>query len=151
MVPFFKKKDFFSTEQKERIVTAIRSMEQQTSGEIRVFVENKNPLLDPVERAQQVFNKLKMENTQHRNAVLLYIAVKHKELALFGDEGIYKATGNGYWNEAVSKMITRFKGHDLTEGIVHCIHQLGQTLKEKFPYNSKDDKDELPGDIIFGE
>jgi uncharacterized membrane protein len=45
LFPFFKKKDFFSEEEKERIVTAIRSMEQQTSGEIRIFVESKNPFV----------------------------------------------------------------------------------------------------------
>ena len=146
----FKRKEFFSEAQKERIVSAIRAMEQQTSGEIRVFVESKNPFMDPVDRAAEVFFKLKMEKTDQRNGVLLYIATKHKELALFGDEGIYKATGAGFWNNAVKNMISHFNGDDICEGMVQCIHEVGETLKEKFPYNRTEDKNELPDEIVFG-
>lgn len=151
LFPFFKKKEFFSAEEKERIVTAIRSMEQQTSGEIRVFVESKNPFVDPIDRAAELFFKLKMEKTDHRNGVLLYIATKHHELALFGDEGIYKATGAEYWDSAVKNMISKFNGDDICEGMVQCIYQVGQTLKEKFPYNRTEDKNELPDEIVFGK
>ena len=150
MFSLFKKKDFFSAGQKERIVAAIRSTEQQTSGEIRVYVESKNPFVDPVDRAAKIFFKLKMEKTEHRNGVLLYIATKHKELALFGDEGIYKATGAEYWNDAVKNMISLFDGDDICEGMVKCIRQVGETLKEKFPYVRTADKNELPDDIVFG-
>ena len=82
MSPLFKKKEFFSAPQKERIVAAIHEMEQQTSGEIRVYVESKNPMVDPLERAAQVFHNLQMEKTGARNAVLLYIATRHRELAV---------------------------------------------------------------------
>lgn len=149
--PFFKKKDFFSTKEKERIVTAIRSMEQQTSGEIRVYVESKNPFVAPIDRAAEIFFKLKMEKTDHRNGVLLYVATTHKELALFGDEGIYKATGAVYWDNAVKEMISKFHGDDICEGMVQCIYQVGETLKEKFPYIRTEDKNELPDDIVFGK
>lgn len=151
MFPFFKKKEFFSVEQKERIVAAIQAMEQQTSGEIRVYVESKNPFMDPVDRAAEVFFKLKMEKTDERNGVLLYIATRHKELALFGDEGIYKATGAEYWNNAVKNMMSHFNGDDICEGMVQCIRQVGETLKEKFPYNKTEDKNELPDEIVFGD
>ena len=150
MFSLFKKKEFFSADQKERIVAAIRSMEKQTSGEIRVYVESKNPFVDPVYRAAKIFFKLKMEKTDNRNGVLLYIATKHKELALFGDEGIYKATGADYWNGAVKNMISHFNGDDICEGMVQCIKQVGETLKEKFPYNRTEDKNELPDEIVFG-
>lgn len=150
MFSLFKKKEFFSAVQKEKIVAAIRSMEQETSGEIRVYVESKNPFMNPVDRAAEIFFKLKMHETEHRNGVILYIATKHHELALFGDEGIYKATGAEYWDSAVQHMISQFKGDDICEGMVQCIQQVGQTLKEKFPYIKTDDKNELPDDIVFG-
>jgi uncharacterized membrane protein len=150
MFSLFKKKEFFTAAQKERIVAAIRSMEQETSGEIRVYVESKNPFMDPVDRARQIFFKLKMQETDHRNGVILYIATKHHELALFGDEGIYKATGAEYWDSAVKNMISKFKGDDICEGMVECIRTVGETLKEKFPYHKTEDKNELPDDIVFG-
>jgi uncharacterized membrane protein len=148
---FFKKKEFFSAPQKARIVAAIQEMEKQTSGEIRVYVESKNPMMNPLERAAQVFYKLQMEKTDGRNGVLLYIAHKHRELALFGDEGIYAATGADYWDKAVKDMIGHFKGHNICEGVVQCIHQVGQTLKEKFPYSAETNKNQLPDDIVFGD
>jgi uncharacterized membrane protein len=149
--PLFKKKPFFTPDEQLRIVDAIRACEKQTSGEIRVFVESKNPLMSPVERAATVFFKLKMEETDHRNGVLLYLAVKHREVALFGDEGIYKAAGAAYWDEEVRKMIGQFKQEHLVDGMVQCIKEVGETLRDKFPYIPTEDKNELPDDIVFGK
>ena len=151
LLDFIRKKHvFFSEQEKEKIVAAIHSMEQETSGEIRVYVEHKNPFMDPVDRAKEIFHKLNMGKTKHRNGVLLYIAMKHRELALYGDEGIYNATGQDYWSNAVTKIISHFKGNNICNGIVHCIHEVGQTLREKFPYDP-DDTNELSDDIVFGE
>jgi uncharacterized membrane protein len=148
--PLFKKKEFFTAEQKGRIVEAIRIAERETSGEIRFYVESKNPFMDPIDRAGEIFFQLKMQNTQHRNAVLLYIAMKDHEVALFGDEGIYKMVGKEYWDKAVTNMIAKFKGEHIVDGIEQCISQIGQTLKQTFPYEATTDKNELPDDLVFG-
>ena len=50
---FFKKKAFFSEQDQARIVAAITSAEKSTSGEIRLFVESKNPYMDPLQRAER--------------------------------------------------------------------------------------------------
>ncbi len=149
--PFFKKKAFFSPPDQARIVEAIRIAEKETSGEIRIYIESKNPLVDPLERATEIFLQLKMENTAHRNAVLLYIAMKDHELALFGDEGIHKKVGSEYWKNAVKNMIAEFANQHIASGIEQCILQIGQTLKETFPYEATTDKNELPDDIVFGK
>ena len=149
--PLFKKKEFFSAEDKAQIVEAIRMAEKETSGEIRIYVESKNPFVDAIDRAAEVFFKLKMENTEHRNAVLLYIAMDHQELALFADEGIYKKAGAEYWNNAVKNMIAQFTKDNISNGIEQCVKQIGETLKEKFPYIPTEDKNELPDEIVFGK
>ncbi len=151
LFPFFKKKDFFSGDEKRRIVEAIRHAEQQTSGEVRVYVESKNPYVATMDRAAEVFYDLKMDKTDHRNAVLLYIATTHKELALFGDEGIYEKAGELFWNNAVKKMLRDFVADDVCAGMIQCITTIGETLKEKFPYNREEDKNELPDEIVFGK
>jgi uncharacterized membrane protein len=151
MFSFFKKKEFFAADQQARIVEAIRRSEKTTSGEIRVYVESKNPMVDPIDRAAEIFFKLKMERTDHRNAVLLYIAMDHHELALFGDEGIHKAVGTAYWNNEVKQMLGYFKQEHFVEGIVQCVHHIGDTLTGKFPYIPTEDKNELPDDIVFGK
>lgn len=146
-----KPKEFFSAKDKEQIVQAIRNAERETSGEIRVYVESRNPLVNVMERAAEIFFNLKMQQTDDRNAVLLYIAMKDKELALFGDEGIYKRVGVDYWNNEVKNMISQFSKDNISNGIEQCIQHIGQTLKEKFPYNTTTDRNELPDDIVFGK
>ena len=149
--PLFKKKAYFSPQQQATIVEAIRIAEKETSGEVRIYVEGKNPFMDPIDRAKEIFFQLKMENTTHRNAVLLYIAMKDHELALFADEGIYQKIGAQYWNDAVKQMITKFTKDDISKGIEQCILQIGHTLMVTFPFDANTDKNELPDDIVFGK
>ncbi|MEP7110529.1 MAG: TPM domain-containing protein [Ferruginibacter sp.] len=149
--PFFKKKVFFSEQDQARIVEAIRIAEKETSGEIRIYVESRNPFMDPLDRAAEIFFQLKMQNTTHRNGVLLYLAMKDHELALFGDEGIHNKVGAEYWKNAVKNMIAQFANQNMGTGIEQCILQIGQTLKETFPYESNTDKNELPDDMVFGK
>jgi uncharacterized membrane protein len=151
MFSFFKKKEFFSAADKVQIVEAIRVAEKETSGEIRIYVESKNAYMDAIDRAAEIFFKLKMQETDHRNAVLLYIAMKDHELALFADEGIYQKAGKAYWDDEVKKMLSQFTKDNISNGIVQCVKEIGETLKEKFPYIPKEDKNELPDEIVFGK
>jgi uncharacterized membrane protein len=151
LFPLFKKKAFFSAEEQKVIVDAITAAEKETSGEVRIFVESKNEFMDPLDRAKEIFAKLEMQKTKHRNAVLLYIATEHKELALLGDEGIYTALGKSYWDTAVKNMIAHFAGNNIVAGVEQCIKEIGQTLKTKFPFDPLEDKNELPNDIVFGK
>ena len=149
---FLKKKTtFFTAEEQALIVKAIQASEKTTSGEIRIFVESKNPFVDPLDRASEIFFKLKMQNTVHRNAVLLYIAMDSHELALFADQGIYEKVGAAYWDNAVKNMLAEFQRDHITKGIEDCVRMIGATLTEKFPYISTEDKNELPDDIVFGK
>jgi len=148
---FFNNREFFSAKDKAQIVEAIRLAEKETSGEIRIYVEAKNPFMDAIDRAAEIFFKLKMQETDHRNAVLLYIAMDHHELALFADEGIYQKAGAAYWDNAVKNMLSQFTKENISNGIEQCIAQIGQTLKEKFPYIPTEDKNELPDEIVFGK
>lgn len=146
-----KGKSILTAEENRRIVSAIRNSEVRTSGEIRVYIESRNPLVNPLERAAEVFYRLKMENTIHRNGVLVYVAYKHREVALFGDEGIDREVGREYWKNCVSGMLDLFREGSLAEGIEQCVLQIGKTLEEKFPYHSEEDKNELPDEIVFGK
>ena len=151
MFGLFKKRPLFSDAENARIVEAIKSSEQLTSGEIRIYIESKNPLVSTIERASDIFFNLKMQETQQRNAVLLYLAYKGKEVAIFGDEGIHQQVGTEFWNNQVKQMVMLFKENNLTEGIVKCITEVGHVLIEKFPYQGNMDKNELPDEIVFGK
>ena len=150
MFSIFKKKDFFSQEENNKIVDAIRSAEKCTSGEVRVFVESRCKFIEPLDRAVEIFSELKMENTKDRNAVLLYVALKDRQLAVYADSGIHKKVGDQFWEEAVNKILLHFNKENYANGISQCITEIGEALKENFPYNEEDDKNELPDEIIFG-
>jgi uncharacterized membrane protein len=151
MWPFSKKTVFFSEVDNEMIVQSIRDAEKHTSGEVRVFVESKCRFIDPLDRALEIFASLKMENTEKRNGVLVYVAIKDRQLAVYGDSGIHEKTGDAYWAATVSNMISHFNKDNYAEGIAHSVTMIGEALQQHFPYDKEHDKNELPDEIIFGK
>lgn len=148
---FSRKKPLFTEAENEQIVNAIQEAERQTSGEIRIFIESRCKYVDALDRATEIFNNLQMEKTELRNAVLFYLAVKDKQLAIFADKGIHEAAGNNYWQNAVKDIISVFTKDSLIAGITTSIYKIGQALKEHFPYDKDVDKNELPDEIVFGK
>jgi uncharacterized membrane protein len=148
--PFSRKKEFFSFDEKERIIEAIRVSEQQTSGEIRVYIESRCRFVDPLDRAAEIFWGLKMDHTKDRNGVLVYVAMKDHQFAIFADQGIHEKVGQEFWNKEVSMMNGHFKEQHPAEAIVAVVNDIGLALKTHFPYDNTTDKNELPDDIVFG-
>lgn len=107
--------------------------------------------MDALDRAQEIFIQTKMFETDQRNATLVYVAVKDKQAAVLGDEGIHQKVGNSYWQNEVSKMMLHFKNEKLADGICQVISDLGEALHFYFPYSSATDKNELPDEIMFGK
>jgi uncharacterized membrane protein len=147
---FRKRRSFFSDEDAHLIVKAIRHAEENTSGEVRVFVESRCSWMDAIDRAAELFSKLQMEKTAERNAVIVYVAMKDRQLAIFGDVGIHQKVGKEYWDTAVAEMLRCFNKDNYAKGIADCVIQIGNALKQHFPYNKETDKNELPDDIVFG-
>ena len=150
LFPWQKPKEFFKAEERQALLEAIRTAEQQTSGEVRLFVESHCRFVDPLDRAAEIFHQLKMDQTTDRNAVLVYVAMKDRQLAVFGDAGIHKKVGDEYWNVALKKMIAEFNRENYAKGIQKIISDIGQALNTHFPYNNETDKNELPDDMVFG-
>jgi uncharacterized membrane protein len=149
-IPFFSRKDFFSEAEKKQIVAAIGVAEQQTSGEIRVYVESRCRFVDPLDRAAEVFTILKMGQTSAHNAVLLYMAVKDRQLAIFGDQGIHEKVGEVFWQEKVMHILSQFQKDHYADAVAKVVREIGDALKQHFPYDRQTDVNELPDDIVFG-
>ena len=140
---------FFSKEENAVIVNAIREAERRTSGEVRVYVESKCRFVDPIDRAAEIFFGLQMEKTDHRNGVLVYVAIKDQQLAVFGDEGIHQKVGDEFWRAEVAKMLSHFSNNNYASGISQIVLDIGEALKSHFPYE-REDKNELPDEVVFG-
>tara|TARA_R110000868_G_scaffold234432_1_gene488126 strand:+ start:1941 stop:2384 length:444 start_codon:yes stop_codon:yes gene_type:complete len=143
-------KDAFTEEQQQKIREAIQEAESNTSGEIKVHIENhcKEEVLD---RAAFVFEKLEMHKTKMRNGVLFYLAMKDHHFAILGDAGINEKVPQGFWDEISSMMLKHFKAGDYTEGMVEGVKAAGLQLKTHFPYDQKGSLNELSDDISFGK
>jgi len=149
-IPFISRKEFFTADEKHQIVESIRKAEMQTSGEIRVYVESRCRFVEPLDRAAEIFWGLKMEQTAARNAVLVYVAIKDRQLALFGDQGIHEKVGHEFWNEKAGKILAHMNKESYPEAISRMVGEIGEALKLHFPFDRDNDKNELPDDIIFG-
>ena len=142
-------RDFFTQQQKEAIKQAVQQAEKETSGEIRVHIENvcEGDVLD---RAATVFDKLGMTQTEQRNGVLFYVALKSHKFAILGDLGINAKVPKNFWESTKEKIIEHFKEGLFTEGLIEGVTLAGKELKQWFPYQT-DDVNELPDDISFGK
>lgn len=136
---------FLSKEEEQEIVSAIRSAEKDTSGEIRVHIGSHTDE-NHFEHALQVFQQQEMHKTQLRNGVLIYIAVDDHTFVILGDEGINKAVADNFWDTTKDTMQAHFRKGDFKTGIVAGVLQAGNQLKKHFPYQ-QDDTDELSNEI----
>ena len=140
-------RSFFTKEEQQKIVAAIREAELNTSGEIRVHIEN-HCKEEALERAAEVFYNLKMDRTAARNGILFYLAVKDHKFAIIGDEGINREVERDFWNDIKDEMIYNFKENKFAEGLIAGILKCGDKLKKYFPYQN-DDVNELSDEISF--
>mgnify|MGYP003595696214 FL=1 len=140
-----KTEDFLSKAEEQEIVQAIVEAEKNTSGEIRVHIEEHTEK-SPLERAQEVFFELKMDETQDRNGVLFYVCVSDKKFAILGDKGINEAVESDFWDCTKDTVIANFKEGNFKKGLVEGILRAGERLKKNFPYQS-DDTNELSNEI----
>lgn len=139
--------DFFKDSDKLKIQQAVKSAEQMTSGEIRVYIEDhsKTEILD---RAAFVFEEMNMHTTEQRNGVLIYIAFADRQFAVIGDSGIHAIVGQDFWESVKEKMLIHFKKSEFVEGITEAVHEAGRVLKANFPFH-KDDSNELSDEVLI--
>lgn len=134
-------------EEDRRVVEAIKQAERNTSGEIKVHIEN-HCKGDVETRSLHVFKRLKLDQTKQHNGVLIYLSVKDRKFAILGDEGINNVVEDGFWNDIKDLMLSHFKEERFADGLEQGIQRCGEKLKAFFPYQS-DDVNEIPDDISY--
>ncbi len=137
--------------QEAALVAAIKQAELQTSGEIRLHLEDKCPTPEPLDRAAQVFAELQMHRTQLRNGVLFYLAWQTRQFAVVGDAGINSAVPDEFWETVKEIVVEYFRQEKYVAGLEHGIRLVGEQLRQFFPYNAATDVNELADDISYGD
>lgn len=143
-----KVEDFLTYEEEQEIVEAIRVAERETSGEIRVHIE-KTTSMDPFARAMEVFHLLKMDQTQLKNGVLIYLAVKDHAFIVCGDKGINDVVPHDFWDCTKDIMASHFKKGNFKQGLIDGVTRAGEQLRKHFPWEHGD-TNELSNEISKG-
>ncbi|WP_347175488.1 TPM domain-containing protein [Polaribacter uvawellassae] len=139
---------FLSEFDEKEVINAIQKAELNTSGEIRIHIEGK-ATKDTYERALEVFNELKMHQTEQRNGVLIYVATEDQKFVIYGDEGINNVVADDFWDCTRDTIAEHFKKGNFKNGIVAGILSAGIQLKQFFPWQT-DDENELSNEISKG-
>jgi uncharacterized membrane protein len=139
---------FLSKEDENEIVEAIRLAEKNTSGEIRVHIEQTTSKV-PFERALEVFYELKMNETELQNGVLIYLAIADKQFVICGDKEINEVVATDFWDSTKEIMAAQFKKGSFKQGLIDGITKAGEQLKTYFPWQT-DDTNELSNEISKG-
>ena len=143
-----KVEDFLTKEEEQEIVEAIRMAEKETSGEIRVHIEKTTSKV-PFDRALEVFQFLKMDETQLKNGVLIYLAITDKAFVICGDKGIDELVSADFWVSTKEAMAAQFKTGNFKQGLIDGITKAGEQLQQYFPYK-EGDTNELSNEISKG-
>lgn len=139
---------FLTKEDENEIVEAIRLAEKNTSGEIRVHIEQTTSKV-PFDRALEVFYELKMNETELQNGVLIYLAIADKQFVICGDKGINEVVATDFWDRTKEIMAAQFKKGSFKQGLIDGITKAGEQLKTYFPWQT-DDTNELSNEISKG-
>jgi uncharacterized membrane protein len=137
--------EILSPDALEAIRRAIAEEEAHTSGEIRVHLDPRCSD-DPLHRARTVFTTLGMQRTAGRNAVLIYVSIEDRRLALVGDVGVAARVSSAFWTDRCADLAAQLHAGRAGEGLIATVHAVGQTLRRHFP-RATDDRNELSDDI----
>lgn len=140
-------KKLLNDQDEDDIQQAIMNAELDTSGEIRVHVEEVC-VGDSNNRAGEVFKMLGMKNTELRNGVLFYVALTSRKYAVVTDIGIAAKTADSFWKSINQLLMNQFREEQFADGLIEAIARTGEELKKYFPYR-RNDFNELPDEISY--
>lgn len=143
-----KNEEFINKTEEDKIIAAIKTAEQNTSGEIRIHI-TPNCKGDIATQAKKVFFKLNMDKTRLRNGVLICLVANKRQFFILGDQGIHEKVPEDFWESTSEIMAKYFKKGDFVTGLTKGILMAGEQLKTHFPH-LKDDVNELPDEISRG-
>ncbi len=115
------------------IVDAIRRAERGSRGEVRVHLERRCPLDEPMGRARSLFGELGMGSTREATGVLLYVSLRPRAACVYAGEGVHGAAEPGFWQEVADRVARGFAEGRAAEGLVRAVDAIGALLRRAAP------------------
>jgi uncharacterized membrane protein len=123
----------------DRIETAIVAGEVTHRGEIRLAVESALPWsylkrdARVRERAEMLFAKLRVWDTDERNGVLIYVELADRGIEIVADRALARVVAPEAWPPIIAAMGGHLRGGDFEAGLIAGIAQIDRLLAEHFP------------------
>ena len=122
----------------QRIQHEIAEGERVHSGEIRFAVEPTLPWsylrrnAAARERAEMVFAKLRVWDTEDNNGVLIYVELADHRIEIVADRGIARHVPNARWEEISQMMREQFRAGEFEAGSIAAVRAVSAVLAEHF-------------------
>ena len=136
--PPWKLRSALSKRELHAITQIIRDSEQHHSGEIHFAIENAlnwRQLLSGMtsrDRAQEVFSRLRVWDTEHNNGVLIYLLLADRAVEIVADRAVARRIPASEWQEICHAMEKSFKVRAYAAGIMAGVQSVGALLAEHF-------------------
>jgi uncharacterized membrane protein len=135
----------------ERIQQAIADSEREHGGEIRFAVEGALPWsylkrdAPARQRAEMVFAKLRVWDTEMNNGVLIYVELADHSIEIVADRGIARHVPRSEWDAIAQVMREHFRAGRFESGTIEAVGAVGALLARHYPLaDGARDVDELP-------
>lgn len=122
----------------QRIQNEIAIGERTHSGEIRFAVEATLPWsylrrnAPARERAEMVFSKLRVWDTEDNNGVLIYVELADHRIEIVADRGAARDVSSARWEEVSNMMRERFQAGEFEAGSIAAARAVSAILAERF-------------------
>jgi uncharacterized membrane protein len=127
-----------SNKELQAITQTIRDSEQHHTGEIHFAIENAlnwRQLLSGMtsrDRAQDVFSRLRVWDTEHNNGVLIYLLLADRAVEIVADRAAVRRIQPNEWHNICRAMEKSFKTRAYAAGIIVGVRSVGALLAVHF-------------------
>ena len=138
---------FLTADEQSAVQSAVEACEKASSAELKVVLA-RHCWGDLRRKARRVFAQFHLDRTAERNCVLVLLVVTNRQFLIYGDEGIHRKVGQGFWDDVRDVMMQHFRHGDFGAGLCAGIERIGQKLADFFP-RAADDIDEISNAIEY--
>ncbi|PZU08092.1 MAG: hypothetical protein DI622_17210, partial [Chryseobacterium sp.] len=103
---------------------------------------------DNAKTAFKIFEKLCLNKTTEKNAVLFHVNFEQKYLTIIGDTGIHEKVQQSYWDHLHDYITAEFAKGNYYKALKSAILETGLELKKHFPVTGEN-PNQLSNEITF--
>lgn len=136
-----------SREELDRLSVKIAAAEKMTSAELCVVL-TRSSWFGIKNKARRLFRRYGLHETAQRNAVMILVDTRSRELLIYGDDGVHQRVGEMFWSDVRDAMLDELRAGRLADALATGIRLVGEKLAVLFPA-AGDDRNEIAHDVIF--